>query len=379
MEAISVIASVGSLVQGTNYFVKILGSLKNGGKDRKRLLLEVDNLTAVLERLKVAGDSATKSDRQKAGQDILACLSGLGDTLERIDDVICKIKIKIEPKTGFRGSLRKWAWPFYKEDVDRNVNQMQRLSQNVSMAMNVASLKLALDTKEHIANVDAVAKRRELRAILELLSPMNFFRQQQLQISEACPGTYEWFLSSPQYRFWKDYQQRVLHCYAIGGAGKTILASAAIQDLCETAGQDVAIFTIYCSHERPDTHSVDKLALTMLRQLIEIKLGMIPPDLESLLERHYDMDRTKPDFGDILKVINTHIPTFSKAFIVVDGLDEIIEPKAREEIIAFFMRLEGPPQILFTSRPMTDINNIFLPIPCGTAETGQYCQINDGQ
>ena len=363
MEAVGLVASVVTLIQTADFVRRTLSDSRKGGKDRDRLLAEVDGLKSVLYRLRADGNNALQLSKQEAWLDIVGQLSEKGGTFEQIDDVISEVKHKIERKQGLRGAIVHWTWPFVKEDVDRNVRQMRRLSHNVSIVLQDASLKLTLAINEGVARVDRTTNRRELRAILEWLSPLYFLEQQRLEFLKAFPGTCEWFLTSPEYSAWKQKRERLLFCSAIGGAGKTILASVAIDDLrMEKAGQDTAIFIIYCKHDRPDTQSVDKLAMAILRQLIQLKACQIPPDLEELLERHYYTNETKPSLEEVSKVINTHLPTFSHAFMVVDGLDEIMDEAARERIIAFLVKLEGAPQIMFTSRPIDLIEKMFLSV-----------------
>ena len=361
MEVVGLVASVATLVETANFVRRTLSDYRKGGKDRDRLLAEVDSLKTLLDRLKADNENAAKSGKQEPWLDIVGRLSQNGGTLEQIEDVMSEVKLKIERKQGLRGALVHWTWPFVKEDVDRNVRQMQRLSQNVAVVLQDASLKLTLAISEGVTRVDKITNRRELRAILEWLSSLYFLEQQRLDSLKAFPGTCEWFLTSPEYSAWKQKQHRVLYCSAIGGAGKTILASVTIGDLrMATAGQDTAIFVIYCKHDKPDTHSVDKVAMTILRQLVQLKACQIPPDLEELLERHYYTNETRPSLDEALKVINAHLPTFSQAFIVVDGLDEIMKEEARECIITFLMKLEAAPQLMFTSRPIEMIEKMFL-------------------
>lgn len=231
-----------------------------------------------------------------------------------------------------------------------------------SLALDEASLKLTMAIHERVTRVDQVTNKRELRLILEWLSTLNFLEQQRLEFLKVCPGTCEWFLSAPEYTGWINKKQRVLYCSAIGGAGKTILASVATDHIrMRTAGQDVGTFVLYCKHDKPETHSAERLAMTMLRQLVQIKAGWISSELEELLEKHYYTHDTKPNLDDVLKVINAQLPTFSATFIILDGLDEIMQEAAREEIIAFLMKLSGEPRIMFTSRPIDVIEKIFLP------------------
>ncbi|KAL9625538.1 MAG: hypothetical protein Q9160_000249 [Pyrenula sp. 1 TL-2023] len=362
MEFVGLVASVGTLIEGANYIRTTLKDYRKGGQSRDLLFAEVDNLASTLNRLKLEESRARENGKQEAWLDSVGQLSAPGGVLERIDDVISEIKSKVQRKPGLRGVLVQWTWPFIQEDIDRNVRQMQRLSHNVSLVLDEASLKLTLAIHERLTRVDLVTNKRELRLILEWLSPLNFLEQQRLEFLKACPGTCEWFLSSPEYTGWGKKEQRVLYCSAIGGAGKTILASAAADDLrMQTAGQDVGTFILYCKYDRPETHSAEKLAMTMLRQLVQIKAGRISTDLEELLEKHYYTHDTKPDLEAILKVLNAQLPAFSTTFIILDGLDEIMQEAAREEVISFLMRLSGEPRIMFTSRPIDVIEKIFPP------------------
>ena len=361
MEPVGFVASVATLIQTANFVRRILSDYKKGGKDRDRLLAEVDSLKSVLDRLKADNENATRSGKQEPWLDIVEQLSRKDGTFEQIEEVVSEVKLKLERKQGLRGAIVHWTWPFVKEDVDRNVRQMQRLSHHISFVLEEASLKLSYAINQGVARVDKTTNRRELKAILEWLSSLYFLEQQNHGFRKAFPGTCEWFLTSPEYNAWKLKQHRVLYCSAIGGAGKTILASVAIDNLrMEMAGQDTAIFIMYCKHDRPDTHSVDKLAMTMLQQLIQLKACQIPPDLEELLERHYYINETRPSLDEVLKVINAHLPAFSAAFVLVDGLDEIMDEEARERIITFLLKLEGTPRLMFTSRPIDLIEKMFL-------------------
>lgn len=363
MEVIGFTASVLTLIHGLDNTRRILSDYRKGGKDRERLLREVSVLQSALVRLKAGDEKARENDKQEAWLDVVGPLSNQGGALECIDDVISEITLKVKPRQGLRGAMMRWTWPFAKEDIDRNVKQIHRLSQSISLVLQDASLRFAIATNEGVTGLVKMTNKHELRAILQWLSSLNFLEQQRLEFSKAMSGTCDWFLSSANYSAWKQKQQRVLYCSAIGGAGKTILASMAVDDLrTQLAGQDVGIFVIYCKHDRPDTHSVEKLAMAMLRQLVQIKACLIPSDLEEVLKKHYYTNDTKPELGEVLKVLNAHLPAFSSTFIVLDGLDEIMREQAREDIITFLAKLEGQPQIMFTSRPIYEIENFFLDI-----------------
>lgn len=204
MEAVGLVASIGTLIEGADFVRRTLDVYRKGGKDRTRLLAEVVTLKLVPDQLKAGDDKATENRKEEAWLDIIGPLASKGGVLERIDDVISEIKLKLERKHGFRGSLVQWTSPFVKEDVDRNIKQMQRLWQSVSVVLQKASLQYTLSVHEQITRVDVATNKRELRAILEWLSSLNFLDQQRLEFAKSFPGTCEWFLSSAEYITWKQ-------------------------------------------------------------------------------------------------------------------------------------------------------------------------------
>lgn len=360
-ELIGLSASIVTLLAVAKRLKVILGDYRKGGEDRDRLLREVNCLANTLDRLQVDDEKAKKDGTYEAWLEHVRYLSKRGGTLDDIKDVMSEIRLRIQPKEGFRGALLQMTWPFYKEDVDRNIRKMIGLSQNVSLALETASLKMTFTISGQVSQIYRVIDKSELRHVLAWLSPLNFLEQQSVEFSKAVLGTCDWFLSSPSYTEWKQREHGILHCSAIGGAGKTILASVTVDDLrIQTAGQDVGVFVIYCKHDRPDTQSVEKLARALLRQYVQMKAGRIPSDLEELLDRCYYKSIQKPQESEIWKIVNANLKNFATNFIVVDGLDEILQDKDREQVIKFLVGLQGKTHVMFTSRPIDIIENTFI-------------------
>ena len=358
-EVVGFVASLSTLIETTFYVAKVLKDIKSGGNERKRLLAQIESLDTLLKRL--SNDVPTPDREAEAYVDIVGSLKVKGGVFEQIDDVMSEIRTKVDRKRGWRGLAQPFTWPFEKEDVDRNDRQLQRLSLALSISIEEAALKVMLSTKEGVRNLTATTNKRELRAILEWMSPQNFLEQQVLEFEKHSQGTCDWFLKSDEFLAWKAAKFPLLYCSAIGGAGKTVLASVAVDDLRMTfSGQDVGFFVIYCKHDKPDAYTVPSLARTLIKQLVQMRSGIIPPELEKLLEEHYYTKDTKPDMRGIIDVLNANFPKYSKNYIVIDGLDEIIKDETRQTAIDFLLRLPGSPSIMCTSRPIDVIDNMFL-------------------
>ena len=358
-EVVGFVASLSTLIETTFFVVNVLKDVKSGGKDRKRLLTQIESLNALLKGL---CDDIPQPEREaEAYVDIVGTLKDKGGVFEQIHDVMSEIRTKVEPKRGWRGLAQPFTWPFEREDIERNDRQLQRLSQSISISIQAAALKVNLSTKEGVRSLTTATNKRELRAILEWISPQNFLEQQVLEFEKHLHGTCDWFLNSDEFLAWKAAEHPLLYCSAIGGAGKTVLASVAVDNLRMTfSGQDVGVFVIYCKHDKPDAYTVPNLARTLIKQLVQMRSGTIPPDLEKLLEEHYYTKDTKPEVQKVVDVLNANLPKYSKNYIIVDGLDEIIKDETRQMAIDFLLRLPGSPSIMCTSRPIDVIDDMFL-------------------
>ena len=105
MEPVGLVASLTTLI-GTVIFVRrTLGDYRKGGKDRERLLAEVDSLMSVLDRLRADNNNATRSGKEEPWLDIVDQLSKEGGAFEQIKDVVSEVRLKTERKPGLRGAI----------------------------------------------------------------------------------------------------------------------------------------------------------------------------------------------------------------------------------------------------------------------------------
>jgi hypothetical protein len=69
------------------------------------------------------------------------------------------------------------------------------------------------------------------KKILDWLSPMNYAELQSDIFHNRQQGTGEWFLKSPPFIEWLEGKKKTLFCPGIPGAGKTMIASIAVNHL----------------------------------------------------------------------------------------------------------------------------------------------------
>jgi hypothetical protein len=212
--------------------------------------------------------------------------------------------------------------------------------------------------------VDKLLRRQhdqEQQAILDWLTPIDHALQQSDYLKRRQPGTGQWLLDSAEYQAWLKTDKQTLFCPGIPGAGKTILTSIVIADLFNRFRNDttVGIVYIYCNFRRKDEQKVDDLLSSLLKQLAESQ-SSLPGSVKDLYDRHKPK-RTRPSLDEILAVLRSVATMYSRAFIIVDALDECqVSDGCRARFLSVLSNLQTHRANIFaTSRFIPDIVNQF--------------------
>ncbi|KAF5983664.1 ankyrin protein [Fusarium bulbicola] len=175
---------------------------------------------------------------------------------------------------------------------------------------------------EVISGVQDLERSIVEQEVLDWLSDEDFGAYQFDEQSKKAPGTCEWFLDSPEYQFWTQEKNHVLFCPGIAGAGKTVLASAIIENLHSRfeTDSDTATVHIYCRYNRVDRQTCDRLRASLLRQLCE-RMSPLPASIMQLYGQ-YKPRRVEVPPERIISELESVSGLFSRIFMVVDALDE---------------------------------------------------------
>jgi NACHT domain len=192
--------------------------------------------------------------------------------------------------------------------------------------------------------------------ILNWITPFDYSFQQNDYFERRQPGTCQWLLDSAEYQAWLKTKEQTLFCQGIPGAGKTILTSILINDLHERFQDDISvgIAYLYCDFRRRDVQKIDHLLASLLKQLAEHHT-FLPGSVKDLYDRH-KARRTRPLFEEISNTLHSVAAAYSRAFIVVDALDECQASdgcRARFLSEIFCLQTKIGANILATSRSMT--------------------------
>jgi hypothetical protein len=86
---------------------------------------------------------------------------------------------------------------------------------------------------------------------------------------------------------------------------------------------NVAVTYIYCNYKEANDHKA--LTSSLLKQMFQHR-GAASEVIRSLFAHHHPKG-TRPNIDDIVQTLKNAIRTYSKTFIIVDGLDECGQPR----------------------------------------------------
>jgi Cdc6-like AAA superfamily ATPase len=196
-------------------------------------------------------------------------------------------------------------------------------------------------------------------------------------------GTGQWFLNSPDFSAWVRGDIQTLFCPGIPGAGKTVLASIAIEHLRSSQnGDESPVAFLYCNYRMREQQTTKILLATLLRQLAE-QPESIPEPVKTLYTTHTEKGTwIKPSPAEILDTLSIVIKSRDRVLLVVDAIDECSE-NTRREFLKSIRKLQNKTKasLLATSRHIEDIEQQFagdarLEIQADTSDLEKFL---DGQ
>ncbi|VUC35512.1 unnamed protein product [Clonostachys rosea] len=213
-------------------------------------------------------------------------------------------------------------------------------------------------TEENIQRLTATAYRKDVEDILEWLISIDYGPMQSDIIKLRQPETGQWFLNTDEYRMWVSGNNNTLYCPGIPGAGKTMITSIVIDDILRIYREDptLGVAFIFCNFQRNEQQTTDMLLCSLLKQLVAV-LPNSPRQLNELYQTHRKL-RTRPSVQELSTLIQVTLAAFSRAFFVVDALDECRNSDASRDRflnVIFGLQASTGVNIFLTSRIIPDI------------------------
>jgi Cdc6-like AAA superfamily ATPase len=203
---------------------------------------------------------------------------------------------------------------------------------------------------------------REQQAILDWLTSVDYSSQQNDFIARRQEGTGEWLVESDEFRQWENNKRCILFCPGIPGSGKTMMVSIVVDHLFKKFRNDpgVGIAFLYCNFRQQQEQRLVDIFLSLLKQFAQRQ--PLLPECVTRLYKDHERDRTRPSFGEISNTLYSVIANCSKAFIIIDALDEYsgtdrVLSRFMEEL--FGLQAKTGSSVFATSRPILGIPKAF--------------------
>lgn len=205
---------------------------------------------------------------------------------------------------------------------------------------------------------EAVAARA-----LHWLSQEDYAAKHNQVKSKRLPGTTAWIEQSPQFQRWLIDEQQVLLCVGKPGVGKTILTSSVIDTLFEKHRTDANIGIAFCYF---DFVRKDQCTEQVLRSML-FQLGRRLPSVPSALVKLHQCSSDNgslPSIQDLLNVMSEMILDMSRAYLVIDALDELPYTD-RRKLLSGLLGLREVCQISIfaTSRSLPEVVQLLNQFP----------------
>lgn len=214
--------------------------------------------------------------------------------------------------------------------------------------------------------VDSLLTREQVRELgeehqrfLNWLTPLEFGKELTDILRRRQEGTGKWFLQSQEFKEWTSTPQETLFCAGVPGAGKTMLAAIAVEQLTQyfRNNEDTGIAYVFCNFRRQAELSLEVLLAILTKQLLRIKA---PSECIKEIFTQHEREKTRPSREDISKCLHSVCSLYSKVFIVIDALDECEHTQCLKLLSEMFaLQTRTGVNILATSRLIPEISRRF--------------------
>nr|GAT44878.1 ankyrin 2,3/unc44 [Mycena chlorophos] len=207
-----------------------------------------------------------------------------------------------------------------------------------------AQISFASAEHVHVYNTDRDGEREK---ILKWIAPINFFATHDALSISRQENTGGWFLDHPTFKEWENSSGKILWCYGIPGAGKTMLLSKAVDHLAEKAADDptIGVAFLYLNYLEAGDQTLQNLLAALWQQL------SIDEDIEdatAVYESH-KAKKTLPSLKEVQDLLAFRVQKFIKVYVAVDGLDEF--SGSQEQLISSILDLGPQIALMITCRP----------------------------
>ena len=341
-DPLSVSASVAGLITITE---AVFGQMFKYGKAVKAapdevssLTLALGSLSGILHHLELVAAQFEGEPFDNAIQvnHVHSCMQ----TVEKIGKILDKYHSSSAAPQRM-DKMKRIKWPFSVSEAKNLCVEIEQHKATLSLALNVDGMTAFLQTlsrqKDLQNGIDdiktefqrkrevetRIAVSTERRKILDWIQPYDPQQNHSMNLNLRHPGTGLWLIESDEFKSWLSCSRARLWHYGIPGAGKTVLASSAIQEALERTSSNIALAFFYCDYKNVATQDPRNILGSLACQLA-LQDEQSFAKLQAFYAKHNPPDRPSIGFDhDQLRDLLVEMAlNFNEVMIIVDALDE---------------------------------------------------------
>lgn len=315
-----------------NRIYKYIKQVKRAEQEIRELFAEVNGLYGTLRSISLIID-----DIEGAGSDKITDLKYVaicGSALDRLRDKLAPFH-----ENNARNTVRKkLKWPFSRSETLEIKNQIEPCKSQLSLALSAdgisATLKVIREVKtvankleefkELLKAQARITLNEENEKLLTTVGPRNPLRHHQTNVALRHPGTGTWFIDGPDFQSWLHSQNSKIWVYGIPGAGKSILAAAAIAESLRLSSEHNAVAYFYCDYKDVETQDPRHILGSLAEQIARQSERSFER-LAGFVKTHSQNDRVQTfhcSCDSLCELIVDMSSDFRNLTVAVDGLDE---------------------------------------------------------
>ncbi|KAJ4253821.1 hypothetical protein NW762_010216 [Fusarium torreyae] len=345
MDPLSVSASVAGLVTLADLVfratLRYAKSVKGAPKEVQDLLNEIKDLSLLLHNLSmVALGLEIQTDPQSGPSPPKPYhLHECRQLLRRIEEGLPKF----EGKSGLEKLQSRLKWPFSTSDTKEMLQAISRHKQTINIALaadSISKLQLCLSRQEETGK-EMRQLSRNVKEVLDIETRISLDKRRQdilntfiktnprseFEINKRMrhPMTALWLTESTDFEDWFSTKKARIWCSGIPGAGKSVIASALIDECLQRCQSNLAtaVGYFFCTYRSPFTSVPCNILSALCYQF-----ALQNEAAYRLLEAYYDELHSahqlpaQAETSRLMDLLYQTCAVFDKVYIIVDGLDE---------------------------------------------------------
>lgn len=118
--------------------------------------------------------------------------------------------------------------------------------------------------------------------------------------------------------------------------------------------QDIGFAFIYCNYQQEERHTARNLIGSIIQQLATSSVAA--QSIVVAAYEHHEKSATTPTLSELTSLLKRMCSTFTRAFVVIDALDELSEHRgSRSTFLEQMSCLTTDMNMMILSRPLPDI------------------------